>query len=66
MDSDTGDLPPIPQKPYTLKCTQRVWDELEILEKAGITSQSVSSWLSPIVIVPKEAQPENNHKNVYV
>ena len=31
-------------------------EELEVLEKAGIISQCVTSWLRSIVIVPKEAQ----------
>ena len=31
--------------------------ELEILEKAGVISRSVSPWASPIVIVPKKSEP---------
>ena len=58
MYTDTGDHPLIVQKPYMLplKYTQWVLEELEILEKAGIISPRVSSWLSPIVILPKKAQ----------
>ena len=52
---DTGDSPPITQKPYTLplKHTKWVQRELEILEKAGVIVRSVSPWASPIVVIPK-------------
>ena len=55
MENDTGDSPPITQKPYTLPLKHAMWDqkELEILEKAGVIVRSVSPWASPIVIVPK-------------
>ena len=45
MDIDTGDHPPIVQNPYTLPFKHTPWvrDELEMLEKAGIISQSVST-----------------------
>ena len=38
VEIDTGDSPPITQKPYTLplKHTEWVQRELEILEKAGV------------------------------
>ena len=60
MEIDTGDSPPITQKPYTLPLkharvgTKR---ELDILEKAGVIVRSVSPWASPIVIVPKRTCP---------
>ena len=59
MDIPTGDSPPITQRPYTLalKHVQWVQEEIEILEKAGIIAKSVSSWASPIVIVPKKTAP---------
>ena len=43
MDIDTGDHPPLVQKPYMLKLkhTQWIWEELEMLEKAEIISQSI-------------------------
>ena len=52
---DTGDSPPITQKPYTLPLNHTEWvqRELEILEKAGVIVRSVSPWASPIVVVPK-------------
>ena len=59
VEIDTGDSPPITQKPYTLplKHTEWVQRELEILEKAGVIVQSVSPWASPIVVVPKRTAP---------
>ena len=59
MDIPTGDSPPITQRPYTLalKHVQWVQEEIEILEKAGIITKSVSPWASPIVIVPKKTAP---------
>ena len=55
MEIDTGDSPPITQKPYTLPLKHATWvqKELKILEKAGVIVRSVSPWASPIVIVPK-------------
>ena len=59
VEIDTGDSPPITQKPYTLplKHTKWVQRELEILEKAGVIVRSVSLWASPIVVVPKRTAP---------
>ena len=59
VEIDTGDSPPITQKPYTLplKHTKWVQRELEILEKAGVIVRSVSPWASPIVVVPKRTAP---------
>ena len=55
MEIDTGNNPPICQKPYTLALKHAEWvrRELNILEKAGVIVRSVSPWASPIVIVPK-------------
>ena len=55
MEIDTGNSPPITQKPYTLPLKHAEWvqKELEILEKAGVIVRSVSPWASPIVVVPK-------------
>ena len=55
MEIDTGDSPPITQKPYTLPLKHATWvqKELEILEKATVIVRSVSPLASPIVIVPK-------------
>ena len=59
VEIDTGDSPPIIQKPCTLplKHTEWVQRELEILEKAGVIVRSVSPWASPIVVVPKRTAP---------
>ena len=59
MDIDTGDNPPVCQRPYTLplKHAERVKKELNILEGAGIIVRSVSPWASPIVVVPKRSAP---------
>ena len=59
MDIDTGDSPPICQKPYNLPLKHREWvqKELETLEKAGVIVRSVSPWASPIVVVPKKTEP---------
>ena len=59
VEIDTGDSPPITQKPYTLplKHTEWVQRELEILEKAGVIVRSVSPWVSPIIVVPKRTAP---------
>ena len=55
MEIDTGDSPPINQKPYTLPLKHATWvqRELEILEKAGVIVRSVSPWASPVVVVLK-------------
>ena len=55
MEIETGNSPPICQKPYTLalKYAERVKQELAILEEARVIQQSVSLWASPIIIVPK-------------
>ena len=64
VDIDTGDSPPITQKPYTLplKLTKWVQRELEILEKAGVIVRSVSPRASPIVVVPKRTALEEPPK----
>ena len=60
VDIDTGCHPSFAQKPHLLplKHTRWVREELKMLQKAGIISQSVSPWSISIVIVPKKAQPE--------
>ena len=59
MEIDTGDSPPISQRPYNLplKHSDRVQKELDMLEKAGVITRSVLPWASPIVIVPKKTEP---------
>ena len=59
MDIDTGDNPPVCQRPYTLPLKHAEWvkKELNILEAAGIIVRSVSPCASPIVVVPKRSAP---------
>ena len=59
MDIDTGDSPPVCQKPYNLPLKHGEWvkKELETLERAGVIVRSISPWASPIVIVPKKTEP---------
>ena len=59
MDIDTGDSLLSAKKPYTvpLKHYDRVQQEIERLEWAGIITHSVSPWASPIVVVPKKSAP---------
>ena len=59
MDIDTGDSPPICQKPYTFPLKHYNWvqQEIETLEHAGVIRKSISPWASPIVIVPKKSAP---------
>ena len=56
MDIDTGDSPPVCQRPYNLPLKHREWvqKELETLERAGVIVRSISPWASPIVVVPKK------------
>ena len=60
MNIDTGDHPPICQKPYTLALKHYKWvqKEVEQLERTGIITRSVLPWVSPIVIVPKKSVPD--------
>ena len=64
MEIDTGDRPPITQKPYTIPLKHAKWvqKELEVLEKAGVIVRSVSPWASSIVVVPKRTAPREPPK----
>ena len=57
MDIDTGNSPPVCQRPYNLPLKHREWvqKELETLERAGVIVRSISPWASPIV--PKKTEP---------
>ena len=59
MYVDTGDSPPIYQKPYTLPLKHYSWvqQEIETLEHAGVINKSISPWASPIIVVPKKSAP---------
>ena len=69
MDIDTGDSPPICQKPYTLPLKHYNWvqQEVETLECAGVIRKSISPWAKPIVIVPKKLAPsEPPHRRMCI
>ena len=59
MEIETGDSPPVCQRPYNLPLKHVDWvqKELDTLEKAGVITRSVSPWASPIVIMPKRTEP---------
>ena len=59
MDIDTGDSPPVSSKPYMLPLKHYEWvqREIESLEQAGVITESMSNWESPIVLVPKKSAP---------
>ena len=59
MDIDTGDSPPVCQKPYTLPLKHYSWVQqgIETLEWAGVIKKSISPWASLIFVVPKKSAP---------
>ena len=59
IEINTGNSPLITQKPFTLPLKHAMWvqKELEILKKAGVIVTGVSTWASPIVIIPKRTAP---------
>ena len=59
MDIDTGDNPLVSSRPYMLplKHYEKVQREIESLERVGVITKSMSSWASPIVVVPKKSAP---------
>ena len=61
---DTGENPPVCQRPYTLPLKHVEWvkKELSILEAAGIIVRSVAPWASPIVVIPKRSAPSEPPK----
>ena len=68
MEIDTGDSPPITQKPYTLPLKHATWVQkvLKILEKAGVIVRSVSPWASPIVVPKRTALGEPPRRRLCV
>ena len=59
MEIETGDSPPVCQRPYNLPLKHIDWvqKELNTLKKAGVITRSVLPWANPIVIVPKRTAP---------
>ena len=68
MEIETGDSPPVCQRPYNLPLKHIDWvqKELNTLEKAGVITRSVLPWASPIVIVPKRMALENLPRKDFV
>ena len=55
MSIDMGDSDPISQKPYSVAMKHHQWvkEEIDKLLEAGVIRNSHSSWLAPIIVVPK-------------
>ena len=55
MSIDTGDSDPVSQKPYLIAMKHYNWvkEEIDKLLEAGVIRNSHSSWLAPIIVVPK-------------
>ena len=55
MSIDTGDSDPVSQKPYPIAMKHYNWvkEEIDKLLEAGVIRNSLSSWLAPIIVVPK-------------
>ena len=55
MSIDTGDSDPVSQKPYHIAMKHYNWvkEEIDKLLEAGVIRNSHSSWLAPIIVVPK-------------
>ena len=57
MDTDTGDSPPVSQRPYILPLKHEwVKTEIETLKNAGVIHKNFSPWASPIVVLPKKSE----------
>ena len=68
METETGDSPPVCQRPCNLPLKHIDWvqKELNTLGKAGVITRSVLPWASPILIVPKRTAPgEPPKKRLY-
>ena len=55
MSIDSGDSDPVSQKPYPVAMKHYNWvkEEIDKLLEAGVIRNSHSSWLAPIIVVPK-------------
>ena len=55
MSINTGDSDPVSQKPYPIATKHYNWvkEEINKLLEAGVIRNSHSSWLAPIIVVPK-------------
>ena len=61
FEIDTGDNPPVKQRPYRVAWTQRkIIDKfLDDMLDAGVIVPSSSAWSSPVIIVPKKKDPQS-------
>ena len=64
MEIDTGDSLPVAQNPYTFPLKHHEWvrKEIETLEKTGGIEQSLSPWVSLVIVVPKKSAPDEPPK----
>ena len=55
MSIDTGNSEPVSKKPYPIAMKHYQWvkDEKEKLLTAKVIHRSRSSWLAPIIVIPK-------------
>ena len=55
MTTDTGDSPPVSQRPYPIAMKNHQWvkEETEKLLEAYVICSSRSSWTAPIIVIPK-------------
>ena len=55
MTTDTGNSDPVSHKPYPIAMKNYQWvkDEIEKLLTLKVIHSSKSSWLAPIIVVPK-------------
>ena len=55
MSINMGDSDPVSQKPYPIAMKHYQWvkEEIDKLSEAGVIRNSHSSWLAPIIVVPK-------------
>ena len=55
MSINAGDSDPVSQKPYPIAMKNYNWvkEEIDKLLEAGVIRNSHSSWLAPIIVVPK-------------
>ena len=48
--------------PIPLKYQKFIGEEIRLLEHSGCISKNLSSWATPVIVVPKKARPLNPQK----